>query len=137
VKLRFDAWQLILERVPDRPLGRGVGAVGAASTDGSGPLMTTDNSFLKVLVDQGVLGLLLFAGGMLGAVGVLARRLRAATPTALRPVGLAALAGFVAFLGISFAGETVEQPGKVLAWGLLGMAAAYAFGNASPEGEEV
>jgi O-antigen ligase len=135
VKLRLEAWENVLERVPDHPFGLGVGRVGAASADDSG-VRTTDNSFLKVLVDQGVLGLLLFAGGMLGAVAVLARRLRTSTPPALRPVGLAALAGFVAFLGISFAGETVEQPGKVLAWSLLGIATAYAFGDALSESEQ-
>jgi len=137
VKLRIEAWKTVLERVPDRPFGMGVGWVGAASAGDGNAVRTTDNSFLKVLVDQGVLGLLLFAGGMLAAVAGLARRLRATAPAGLRPVGIAALAGFVAFLGISFAGETVEQPGKVLAWGLLGMTAAYAFGNASVEGEEV
>src|SRR5215218_6224236 len=136
VKLRLRGWESVLERVPDRPFGLGVGRVGAASADDDTLATTTDNSFLKVLVDQGVPGLLLFAGGMLGACALLARRLRVSTPAPLRPVGVAALAGFLAFLGISFAGETVEQPGKVLAWGLLGMAAAYAFGRAPAEGQE-
>ena len=136
VKLRLEGWESVLERVPDRPFGLGVGWVGAASVEGGTQARTTDNSFLKVLVDQGVLGLLLFAGGMLGACAVLARRLRVSTPASLRPVGVAALAGFVAFLGISFAGETVEQPGKILAWGLLGMAAAYAFAGPPAEGVE-
>jgi O-antigen ligase len=126
VKLRFKTWRRNLDDAIDHPLGQGVGAVGAASAPTRTNVRTTDNSFLKVLVEQGVFGLALFAGGMLGAVILLARRLRRAAAE-YRPVGLAALAGFVAFLGISFAGESVEQPGKVAAWGLLGVAAAQAF----------
>ena len=134
VRLRFETWELNLENAADHPLGQGVGAVGAASAPERVRLRTTDNSFLKVLVEQGFIGLLLFAGGMLGAVVLLARRLRTAGAE-LRPAGLAALAGFVAFLGISLAGESVEQPGKVLAWGLLGLAAAHAFA-ATPAASE-
>jgi O-antigen ligase len=126
VKLRFANWENTLQDVGRHPLGRGLGAVGAASSPTRERVRTTDNSFLKVLVEQGVLGLALFAGGMIAAVILLARRLRR-TAAQYRPVGLAALAGFVSFLGISFAGESVEQPGKIAAWGLLGLAAALAF----------
>jgi O-antigen ligase len=130
VRLRLATWERTLDDVADHPLGQGVGAVGAASSETRVNVRTTDNSFLKVLVEQGVIGLALFVAGMLGAVLVLARRLRR-TAEELRPVGLAALAGFVTFLGISFAGESVEQPGKIVAWGLLGVAVAHAFGGAA------
>jgi O-antigen ligase len=93
---------------------------------------TTDNSFLKILVEQGVLGLALFAAGMVAAVVLLARRIRR-VPSESRPLGFAALAGFVSFLGLSISGESVEQPGKVVAWGLLGIAAAVAFTPAHEE----
>ena len=139
VKLRFKTWRRSLDDAIHHPLGQGLGAVGGASSPVRTRVRTTDNSFLKVLVEQGVLGLVLFAGGLLGVVVVLARRLRRAAVDD-RSVGLAALAGFVAFLGISFAGETVEQPGKTAAWGLLGVAAALAFadagGGASPSNAE-
>jgi O-antigen ligase len=137
VRLRLETWEKELGSVPDHPLGHGVGTVGAASAPTQRQLRTTDNSFVKVLVEQGIPGLALFAVGMIGAVALLARRLRTAAPGALRPAGLAALAGFVAFLGLALAGESVEQPGKVVAWALLGIAAACAFGRPAEEGETV
>jgi O-antigen ligase len=132
VRLRLETWDEALADAAAHPLGQGLGVVGAASSDDrTTDVTTTDNSFLKVLVEQGFAGLALFAAGVLGAVALLARRLRrvGGEPGA---AGLAALAGFAAFLGVAFAGETVEQPGKVVAWGLLGMAAAHAYAGAEP-----
>lgn len=125
-QLRFETWRRELRDAMDHPLGQGIGSVGAASSPDRARLRTTDNSFLKVLIEQGVLGLLLFGGGMLAAVLLLARRVRR-TSGETRAVGISALSGFVAFLSISMVGESVEQPGKVLAWALLGAAAAHAF----------
>jgi hypothetical protein len=129
VRLRFATWEKALDEVASEPLGQGVGAVGAASSPTRLGVKTTDNSFLKVLVEQGVIGFALFTCGVVGIVVAVARRLRHA-PGDARPLGLASLAGFVAFLGIAAAGESVEQPGKVVAWGLLGIAAAQAFRSA-------
>ena len=85
-ELRFGAWEKD-SRGGRPPLGQGVGAVGAAARTRRPADRTTDNSFLKVLVDQGVPGLALFAVGMVGGVALLARRLRRAEPGALRPGG--------------------------------------------------
>lgn len=126
VRLRFETWGRNVEDAAGRPFGEGVGAAGAASAPTRAQVRTTDNSFLKILVEQGVVGLGLFAAGILGVVVSLSRRLRRAAPDA-RAVGLSALVGFVAFLGVSSVGETVEQPGKIVAWGLLGIATAQAF----------
>ena len=126
VQMRFDTWRDAASEALRRPQGRGVGAVGSASAVERRQLVTTDNSFLKVLLEQGVAGLLLFLAGTVGAAILLARRLNR-VPAGRRIVGLAALAGFVAFLGVSATGEYVEQPGKVVAWALLGIAAAQAF----------
>jgi hypothetical protein len=124
LRKRLDTWERALERARDEPLGTGVGTVGRATErePEEQRFFIADNSFLKVLVEQGVPGLLLFLGGLLGAVALLARRLADASPEA-RALGVAALAGLVAFLTLSLAGEYVEQPGKVVAWGLLGIAA--------------
>jgi hypothetical protein len=85
-----------------------------------------------VLREQGFLGFALFAGGLLGGIALLAARLRR-VPNYPGALGLAALAGFVTFLGVAISGEYVEQPGKVIAWGLLGVAAAQALGNVDNE----
>jgi O-antigen ligase len=128
VRLRFDNWGERIDEAVSKPLGRGIGAVGAASSPNRYRVVTTDNSYLKVLLEQGFLGLALFLSAMIATVVLLARRIRR-LPGESRALALAALAGFVAFLGISFAGEYVEQPGKVLAWALLGVAVACAFGG--------
>lgn len=133
MKLRFDTWERILRGISHEPLGHGVGAAGSASAPARGHLITTDNSFLKVLFEQGVVVAALFIFGVLATVVALARRLRRLTGEA-RATGLAALAGFVAFLAISLTGEYVEQPGKVVAWAFLGVAVAIAF--AAPRGSE-
>jgi hypothetical protein len=125
-QLRFDNWGKTLRLFGEQPLGRGVGAAGSASAPTRERFVTTDNSFLKVLYEQGVLGFALFAGGLISAVVLLGMRLRR-TAGESRALGLAAISGFLTFVGISIGGEYVEQPGKVIAWGLLGVAAAQAL----------
>ena len=126
LRLRFGTWGKLLEDTVDEPLGHGVGAAGSASASTRARFVTTDNSFLKVLFEQGFLGFGLFVGGLVGAAALLARRFRRAASES-RAIGLAALAGFLSFVGLSLSGEYVEQPGKVIAWGLLGVAAAQAL----------
>jgi O-antigen ligase len=133
VRLRFDNWEHLLGTVDEHPLGRGLGAVGAASSDQRATIVTSDNSFLKVLIEQGIPGLALFLAGLVLTIGVLARRLLRASGER-RALGVAALAGFVGFLALSVSGEYVEQPGKAAAWALLGLAVATALGPA--EGRE-
>ena len=128
---RFNTWEHAFHDFEDQPLGRGLGQVGhATEVDGSRPLVT-DNSYLKVLVEQGVLGFLAYVAGVVGMLVVVASRLRRAPPGA-RTVGVAALAGFVAFLLLGLAGEYVEQPGKALAWLLLGVAIGQAYFGREP-----
>jgi hypothetical protein len=123
---RFDAWGRALDRVAADPLGAGVGEAG-----GSGPSVglrghTLDNSFLKVLVDQGVVVGTAFLAGVLLLIVTIARRLRRIEGES-RAIGLAALTGFVGFLGLCLVGEAVEQPGKAIAWTLLGIAFAVSL----------
>jgi hypothetical protein len=122
MRLRFRTWRSEASRVADHPLGTGLGTVGRASSI-SGPTVTTDSSFLKVLREQGPIVGSLFVIGMFGLVVVTAGsliRLRA------DPVAVGALAGVVAFLVMAAFGEFVEQPGKVVFWTLLGIALASA-----------
>jgi O-Antigen ligase len=133
VQLRFETWGDALEAAAHKPFGQGVGAIGGSSKADRDTLATTDNSYLKVVVEQGMLVGAAFIAALIGAVVLLVRRLRWAAPDA-RALGVAALAGFVAFLGISISGEYVDQPGKVIAWGLLGVAVATAMDRARPDG---
>lgn len=126
MKLRFKSWHRALKAIGREPLGHGIGTAGSASAPSRRRLNTTDNSFLKVVYEQGVVAGALFVGGLLAAIVLLARRLRR-LPAEARGGGLAALAGLVAFLALALTGEYVEQPGKVVAWGLFGVAVAMAF----------
>ena len=129
VQIRFDAWDDAIAEVRSAPFGHGVGTVGSASGAERSEFRTTDNSFIKVLYEQGILVGAAFAVGLFSLAVLLAARLRRAGDER-RAVGLAALAGFVAFLGLSLTGEYVEQPGKVVAWALFGLALAQALGLA-------
>jgi hypothetical protein len=100
--------------------------VGGSSEVNRDVVLTTDNSYLKVVYEQGILVGAVFLAALVATVILLVHRLRAAAPRQ-RALGVSALAGFVAFLGISLTGEYVEQPGKVVAWGLLGIAVAMAM----------
>lgn len=136
LRLRVDTWHAALERASRSPFGVGLGMVGHASGVDRRHPVTTDNSYLKVLVEQGILGAVLFLAGSLGICLAIARRLRRAeAPTAW--LGLAALSGFGSFLVLGVTGEFIEQPGKVLAWALLGAALAYAFQSAPPSSAPV
>jgi hypothetical protein len=134
LQIRFASWENAVDLVREEPLGRGLGSVGAVTDDQPDKYLVTDNSFLKVLVEQGVVVGALFVAGLLGLMAAVLRRLRRRPPGA-RALGLAALAGFAAFLALSATGEYVEQPGKVVAWALAGIAVAQAFGrDAAPGG---
>jgi len=135
VKTRFDIWEASIDKVIAEPGGTGLGTVGRATvpnektgraraTEGrdlSGQGTYTDNSYLLILQEQGFLGGLLFVVGVVGLAVLCARRLAALNPLE-RPLGTAALLGFFSFLVLFLMGDYVEQPGKLLAWTLLGIA---------------
>jgi O-antigen ligase len=120
VEDRLNTWGDSLKQVAHEPLGTGLGTVGRASLRGR-RATTTDSSYLKVLREQGVPGAMLFLAGLGGIVAALAVRLRRLGITR-RPLGTAAFAGFGGFLVLMLTGEYIEQPGKLLAWTLLGVA---------------
>jgi hypothetical protein len=125
VQGRFENWQDVLGQVGDKPLGHGLGTFGTADR------VSTDSSFVTLLFEQGIPVAALFLAGVLVAIVAVTVRLRRLGGEA-RPLGIAALAGFVAFLCLGAMGEYLEQPGKALGWGLLGVALAQALGGASP-----
>jgi O-Antigen ligase len=124
---RLDTWQDSLEKVADEPFGTGVGTVGRATLR-ERRATTTDSSYVKVLQEQGVPGGLLFIVGLAGLFVAAAIRF-ARLGLTRRPLGIAALAGFGGFLVLMLMGEYIEQPGKLLAWTLLGVATWEAWGR--------
>jgi hypothetical protein len=131
IRERVDTWGRAFDAFTAKPFGNGVGSVGSAAakagvTRDNGGTPVTDSSFLKVLVEQGVVGAPLFYAGILGICCLLLLRLRRAPPRR-RGLLLASLAGFGSFVMLWTVGEYIEQPGKALAWILLGVALGEAF----------
>lgn len=131
LRMRLDTWQRIARSAWEHPLGAGLGTVGRASGTGGALTVTADESYLKMLYEQGLAVGSLFIGGVLAACAAIVAALRRCTAEA-RPLGIAALGGFVAFLILGAFGEYVEQPGKALAWTLLGVAAWEAHRESEP-----
>ena len=126
---RWHTWRDSGRTVASHPFGTGIGTVGHATTTDDRRLRGlkyTDNSYLKVVQEQGVVGLL-FVLGILGATVLVARRIVRAGP-ARRPLAVAALAAVVSFLVLCLLQEYIELAGKVVAWTMLGVAVASAFG---------
>jgi len=129
LKQRFKTWNRSLDRLVHHPFGTGPGTVGRATIKGEGRRATyTDSSYLKILQEQGFLGGFLFLFGVLGAVALVWRRLAREGPLS-RPLGVAALVGFIAFLVMCLTGENIEQPGKAMVWAMLGIGTWEAFGR--------
>jgi O-Antigen ligase len=119
LKTRWRTWTRTVEQIRDEPLGTGLGTVGNAAIVGRRESFT-DNYFLKVAREQGILGALLFVVGLIGALVLLAVRLTRGNPLE-RPLAVAALTTGAAMMTISILGEYLEGPGKVLLWVVLGL----------------
>jgi hypothetical protein len=133
LKIRLETWERVLDKIADEPLGSGLGTVGGAtSTSGKDRVVFTDNSYLKIVREQGVIVGPLFVLALLAFTVAIAMRLARAGPTR-DPVGTAALCAFVGFTLLAVMAEYFEQPGKMLAWTMLGIAAWAAFCSDRPE----
>jgi O-antigen ligase len=135
LRIRIDAWRWAVRQIAAHPLGRGLGSVGRATASRPTSVqrvgtVTTDDGYLKVALEQGIVIGVLFTLVVVGACVMLARRGRTLSGTR-RAVTTAALAGFASFLVLLITTDDIEQPGKVLAWAMLGLALAYAFGPVS------
>jgi O-Antigen ligase len=128
VKQRFKTWKRSLEKTVHHPLGTGPGTVGRATIKHGRKATYTDSSYLKIIQEQGFPGGFVFLFGVLGAAALCLRRLVRAGPLS-RPLGVAALVGFVTFLVLCVTGENIEQPGKAMVWAMLGIAAWEGYGR--------
>ncbi len=126
MQLRWENWRNRLDQASQDPFGTGLGTVGGTTAGSPQGVVTTDSSYLHVMLEQGFAGVALLLMALFGAVVLIIRRLMR-TPEPARGIGLAALAGFAAFLVMMSTAEALEQPGKVLAWALLGLAVAAAW----------
>ena len=127
LKIRFETWDRVLDEIADEPLGSGLGTVGhATSTSGKDSVVFTDNSYLKIVREQGVIVGPLFVLALLAFIGCHRPATGARRPGSPSG-GTAALSAFVGFMLLAVMAEYFEQPGKALAWTMLGIAAWDAF----------
>lgn len=117
---RFDRWSNVWSIVREYPYGLGVGMTGATTfrfADNPGPAgVTMDNSYLKILVETGWIGLGFFLW-LIGAVLNQGRKVLKVIDSTYRADGLALIACFVGFIVILFFGEYIElNPSRTLIW---------------------
>jgi hypothetical protein len=131
LQIRLVTWRTMLDDSWRHPTGSGLGTVGSASGSAGKETVTADDSYLKILREQGLLIGSIFVLAILLVCLAVVGGLRRCTAEA-RPLGIAALAGFISFLVLAGFGEYIEQPGKALAWTLLGIAVWQAHQQSEP-----
>lgn len=124
---RLYKWSIAWRQAEERPLGQGLGTAGIGSTYQRYPtigLYDVDNSYLKIAVDQGVIGLGLFVTALLALLLGLGRRALATEDP--QKAALAAGAGgtLAAFMVIMWTGTYVEGDAADLVWLITGLGLA-------------
>lgn len=117
---RYERWSDTWSLVEEYPFGLGVGMTGAAGLrypNDPGPVnVTTDNSYLKILIETGWIGLGLFFF-LIFTILIKGNTLYKKLNKQFRADALPLLACFVAFLIILFFGEYIElNPSRTLIW---------------------
>lgn len=117
---RFERWADLWQPIRQYPQGVGVGMTGAASLryadEKALVSVTSDNTYLRILVEMGWFGLVLFIW-LLTAVLLHALRLSRCLPGDLRLLARAFTAAHIAFIVILFFGEYIElNPARSLIW---------------------
>ncbi|HVK03469.1 MAG TPA: O-antigen ligase family protein [Armatimonadaceae bacterium] len=130
---RVEMWVSAIEAFKIMPSGVGLGTAGHAAVHHGGGAVVTDGQYFKVLVEQGVPGIVTWLVGFVGVVALTVRLLRGAEGVD-RIVGLTAAA--------SLCGQLAQNVGSnasdfyyvpVLTWGLLGFFFARRTTPAPPE----
>jgi O-Antigen ligase len=118
VKIRLHALRNAAHVVRNHPFGTGLGT-----------FRVSDSSYLTITREQGVLGGTLFTLGIASLLIGLARGVRRRSGFS-RSLGTATLGALFAVAAFWLVWDNIQQPGKVLVWGLVGVALAAAWGPA-------
>ena len=111
ITTRLGTWERSLETVADEPLGTGWARSAEPVCGGGEP--PTDNSYLKVLEEQGPLGALLFLAGLGGILDAVATGSRASVSRA--PPRGRRLGRVHRLFGLMLMGES-SSARQVIAW---------------------
>ncbi|MCB8980442.1 MAG: O-antigen ligase family protein [Ardenticatenaceae bacterium] len=113
---RVRTWSGIWTVIQDNPYGVGVGMSGAASLKYTSSLITTDNSYLKVIVETGWVGFLLFLWLLLTII-LYGLKLSTLLSGDLKILATVFTTSIVAFAVLLFFGEYIElNPCRNILW---------------------
>jgi hypothetical protein len=124
---RIQRWTDAWPEITEEPLGQGLGNAGVvATTQEFTPLTATnlDSSYLKVGLEQGVVMMVLFAGGLLILGATLARRTVDAPDRTGAALGIGACGSLAATLVMFYAGFYIENLQVLMPWLLIGLGIA-------------
>lgn len=111
---RLNNAQYGLEIIQEQPLGHGLGTAGPASQKSDQPIIT-ENSYLQIGIESGVIGLILFIATIVAAIVALFRR-RSAVEEALP---LIAIMGGLAITNL-FLHTWADSATALVVWALIG-----------------
>lgn len=121
---RYDRWEEIWQLTKKYPWGVGVGMTGSASLQyekGGEIPVTMDNSYLKIIVETGWLGLIIFIFLIVSILVKMKQTLRCLQGEN-KVLGISLIATFLTYLIVLFFGEYIElNPARLLVWIFLGI----------------
>lgn len=117
---RFQKWKEIFAIILDNPLGVGVGMTGATrlifQDEAISVPVTMDNSYLKILIETGWIGLGLFLW-LLWSVFRKGKRILSKVHSDYYVLASMFIACFISFVSILFLGEYIElNPARSIVW---------------------
>jgi hypothetical protein len=125
VQRRLEKWNESLDLVHDRPLGRGLGSSGGAHERYSRfrdlASFNLDNSYLKILLDQGIFMLVLYVGAVLLLLFGLARSALLSADREKAGVAIGACGALTAFVVMSATGLYLEGLPALAVWIVVGL----------------
>ena len=125
---RLYKWSQAWRDVERYPLGQGLGTAGQAAVRdqrfASIGLYDVDNSYLKIAVDQGFVGLGLFAAALVAMLLSLCRRSLATTDRQRATLGAAGAGALASYMVLIWTANYIEGPPAYTAWALVGLGLA-------------
>ena len=117
---RVDMWVSAIEAFQQQPSGIGLGTAGHAAINHGGGAVVTDGQYFKVLVEQGVPGIVTWAIGFIGVLALTVRLLRDAEGID-RILGLTVVASLIGQLAQNVGSNAADfYYIPVLTWALAG-----------------
>lgn len=127
-KERIYKWEALWRDADKHPLGKGLGTAGrtavAEARFFTPSYYDVDNSYLKIALDQGIFGLVLFLAAILGLLAALVRRSLLTSDPQRAALGAAGAGALSAFMVVMGTGNYIEGLPAFSAWLFAGLGLA-------------